>query len=145
MCNNHWRNKREWDGNRGKRTEVGRPNGTGKFGEPTKPIRVPISDLERAIRCVQNRFFRPPLYHCLVRAGQPAEVESGLRTRDSSDRFFHKDFVVKYLRPILAHSVRITAHPHSEPPPTSSVVVNWAPLPPLGPDTAFVSIARCLS
>lgn len=76
-----------------------------------KPIRVPISDLERAIRCVQNRYFRFPLYHRPVRAGQPAEVESGLRTRDSFDRFFHKDFVVKYLRPILAHSVRITAHP----------------------------------
>lgn len=63
-------------GRGGKRTGAGRPNGTGKFGEPTRPIRVPVSDLERAIRCVQNRFFRLPLYHCPVRAGQPVEVES---------------------------------------------------------------------
>lgn len=87
--------------------QMGRENSVNQ----RKPIRVPISDLERAIRCVQNRFFRFPLYPRPVRAGQPAEVESGLRTRDSSDRFFHKDFVVKYLRPILAHSVRITAYP----------------------------------
>ena len=63
-------------GRGGKRTGAGRPNGTGKFGEPTKPIRVPVSDLERAIRCVQNRFFRIPLYHCPVRAGRPSEVDS---------------------------------------------------------------------
>jgi len=29
----------------GKRTRAGRPQGTGRFGEPTKPIRVPVSDL----------------------------------------------------------------------------------------------------
>ena len=91
--------------------QMGRENSVNQ----RKPIRVPISDLERAIRCLQNRFFRFPLYHRPVRAGQPAEVESGLRTRDSFDRLFHKDFVVKYLRSILVHSVRITAHLHSNP------------------------------
>lgn len=59
----------------GKRKGSGRPHGTGKFGEPTKPIRVPLSDLERAIKCVQNRFFRLPLYHCPVTAGVPSAVD----------------------------------------------------------------------
>ena len=59
----------------GKRIGSGRPHGTGKFGEPTKPIRVPLSDLDRAIRCVQNRFFRLPLFHCPVTAGVPSAVD----------------------------------------------------------------------
>ena len=33
----------------GKREGAGRPAGTGKFGEPTKSIRIPLSDLARAI------------------------------------------------------------------------------------------------
>ncbi len=63
-------------GRGGKREGAGRPHGTGKFGEPTKPIRVPVSDLARAMRCVQHRFYKMPLYHCPVRAGQPSSAES---------------------------------------------------------------------
>ena len=62
-------------GSGGKRVGAGRPSGTGKFGEATKPIRVPLSDLARAIKCVQNRFFRLPLYYCPVAAGIPTSVE----------------------------------------------------------------------
>ena len=63
-------------GRGGKRLGAGRPKGTGKFGEPTKPIRVPVSDLENALRCIQNRFFKLPLYHCPVKAGIPESVEA---------------------------------------------------------------------
>lgn len=63
-------------GRGGKRMGAGRPRGTGKFGEPTKPIRIPISDLEKALRCIQNRFFKLPLYHCPVKAGIPESVEA---------------------------------------------------------------------
>lgn len=62
-------------GRGGKREGAGRPQGSGKFGEATKPIRVPISDLERAMRCVQNRFFKLRLYDCPVAAGSPTAVE----------------------------------------------------------------------
>lgn len=78
-------------GRGGKRQGAGRPNGTGKFGEATKPIRVPISDLEKAIRCVQNRFYKLPLYYCPVRAGQPASVESDVdKETDLNDLLIKK-------------------------------------------------------
>ncbi len=83
----------------GKRKGSGRPHGTGKFGEPTKPIRVPLSDLERALKCVQNRFFRLPLYYCPVTAGVPSAVDdkvdqeidlNDLLIKKPADTFFVK-------------------------------------------------------
>lgn len=78
-------------GRGGKRQGAGRPNGTGKFGEASKPIRVPISDLEKAIRCVQNRFYKLPLYHCPIQAGQPSSVESDVdKETDLNDLLIKK-------------------------------------------------------
>ena len=34
-------------GRGGKREGAGRPKGTGRFGEPTKPLRVPVSDFDK--------------------------------------------------------------------------------------------------
>ena len=78
-------------GKGGKRAGAGRPHGTGKFGEPTKPIRVPVSDLARAMRCVQHRFYKLPLYHCPVRAGHPSSVESDVeKETDLNDLLIKK-------------------------------------------------------
>ena len=78
-------------GRGGKRTGAGRPNGTGKFNEPTKPIRVPVSDLERVMRYVQHRFYKLPLYQCPVRAGLPSEVDSNVdKETDLNDLLIKK-------------------------------------------------------
>lgn len=60
----------------GIRSGSGRPQGTGKYGEPTKAIRVPISQIESVMACIQNRFYRLPLYHSAVTAGFPSPAES---------------------------------------------------------------------
>jgi DNA polymerase V len=66
----------------GKRMGSGRPKGTGKFGESTIAVRVPISELENVLRCVQNKFYRLPFYQDAISAGLPhqasEEVEDNL-------------------------------------------------------------------
>ncbi len=58
----------------GKRTGSGRPKGTGKFGEPTVALRIPISEVENVLRCVQNKFYRLPFYQDAISAGLPNQV-----------------------------------------------------------------------
>jgi DNA polymerase V len=59
----------------GQRLGAGRPQGSGKFGATTKAIRIPISDIENVLRCVQNKFYRLPFYHHTVSAGFPSPTE----------------------------------------------------------------------
>lgn len=62
----------------GKRIGAGRPQGSGKFGEPTKAIRLPISEIDNVLRCVQNKFYRLPFYQTAISAGLPAAAEDEL-------------------------------------------------------------------
>lgn len=62
-------------GKGGKRIGSGRPAGTGKFGEATKAIRIPINDIEDVLRCVQNKFYRLPFYQTSISAGLPSPAE----------------------------------------------------------------------
>ena len=39
----------------GKRTGAGRPRGTNQYGEPTKPVRIPLSKVDRVLRFVRER------------------------------------------------------------------------------------------
>ena len=65
----------------GKREGAGRPVGSGKFGEPTKSIRVPLSDLEKALECIHNRFFKLPFYQSQISAGIPTEVDDKIEKK----------------------------------------------------------------
>jgi len=60
----------------GARQRAGRPSGTGKFGEPTRAIRVPASQAAQILHLVQQRFYRLPLYSSAVAAGFPSPAES---------------------------------------------------------------------
>ncbi len=59
----------------GRRAGAGRPRGSGKFGEATKPIRIPISEIETVLRLSENSFYRIPLYQSSVTAGFPSPAE----------------------------------------------------------------------
>lgn len=59
----------------GSRPGAGRPTGSGKYGEPTKAIRVPISEVEEILCAVQRRRYRLPLYECAVAAGFPSPAD----------------------------------------------------------------------
>jgi DNA polymerase V len=60
----------------GKRISAGRPVGSGRFGEPTKAIRVPLSQIEHIAKIIQNRCYKLPLFQSAVAAGFPSPAES---------------------------------------------------------------------
>lgn len=59
----------------GQRAKAGRPQGSGKFGEPSKAIRVPQSEVEYILKAVENHFYRLPFYQNAVSAGFPSPAE----------------------------------------------------------------------
>lgn len=59
----------------GSRSGAGRRQGSGKFGEPTKAIRVPISEVDAIYQLIQHNFNRLPFYRCSVEAGFPSPAE----------------------------------------------------------------------
>lgn len=75
----------------GKRTGAGRPHGTGKFGEPTKAIRLPISEVEYVLKCVQNNFYRLPYYQHAISAGYPSTAEDTVE-----DQLDLNDLLIKH-------------------------------------------------
>lgn len=46
----------------GRRKGAGRPKGTGKFGEPTKAIRLPVSMVDRIMLFIEQKGLSFPLY-----------------------------------------------------------------------------------
>jgi len=67
----------------GKRLGAGRPKGTGKFGEPTRAIRVPERQVGRILALLQNEDMGLPLYASKVAAGFPSPADDYLE--DSLD------------------------------------------------------------
>jgi len=59
----------------GKREGSGRPKGQGKFGEPTKPVRIPISMIKSIHRIIENKGYKIPLYSSKVAAGFPSPAD----------------------------------------------------------------------
>lgn len=56
----------------GKRTGSGRPQGSGKYGEPTKAVRIPESQVDAVLDWVENRCYRLPFFESAVAAGLPS-------------------------------------------------------------------------
>ena len=59
----------------GKREGAGRPKGSKHYGEPTRPVRIPESQIERVLRFVREREYALPLYGNLVPAGFPSPAD----------------------------------------------------------------------
>lgn len=59
----------------GKRKGAGRPKGQGKFGEETKPIRLPVSLIKSVLKFIENRKHPIPLYGSKVAAGSPSPAD----------------------------------------------------------------------
>tara|TARA_B100000242_G_scaffold31635_1_gene18953 strand:+ start:3453 stop:3968 length:516 start_codon:yes stop_codon:yes gene_type:complete len=62
----------------GKREGAGRPKGSNHYGEPTQPVRIPQSQVERVLRFVRGREYALPLYGNLVPAGFPSPADDYL-------------------------------------------------------------------
>ena len=59
----------------GARTGAGRPKGQGKFGEKTKPMRIPISKIDSVMNFINNSNISLPLYSSKVPAGFPSPAD----------------------------------------------------------------------
>lgn len=59
----------------GKRQGAGRPKGTNQYGESTKPVRIPISKIDRVLRFLHKREDELPLYGHAVPAGFPSPAD----------------------------------------------------------------------
>lgn len=59
----------------GSRIGAGRPAGTGKFGVPTKPIRVPTHLIDDVLGFIAEGKVTCPLYASSVKAGLPSPAE----------------------------------------------------------------------
>jgi DNA polymerase V len=60
----------------GKRDNAGRPKGQGKYGEETKPLRVPVSRIEDIKAFLDGgASYKLPLYASTVRAGFPSPAD----------------------------------------------------------------------
>lgn len=62
----------------GTRPGAGRPKGQGRFGEPTRPIRIPESMVAQVQRFVQLKGYQLPLYAGKVSAGFPSPADDYL-------------------------------------------------------------------
>jgi DNA polymerase V len=65
----------------GTRRGAGRPVGTGKYGEKTIPVRVPVSMVQEVHTWVQSRGNSIPLFTESVRAGMPTAAEGTVDKR----------------------------------------------------------------
>ena len=59
----------------GKRKGAGRPKGTGKFGEPTKAVRLPITKIKMIMNFIERKGLCFPLYTNQVQAGFPSPAD----------------------------------------------------------------------
>ncbi|HIA37097.1 MAG TPA: translesion error-prone DNA polymerase V autoproteolytic subunit [Flavobacteriales bacterium] len=59
----------------GARLGAGRPSGQGKFGEVTRPIRVPVSKIDSIMNFIHDRNLFLPLYSNKVPAGFPSPAD----------------------------------------------------------------------
>lgn len=62
----------------GKRSGSGRPKGSGKFGEETKAIRVPVDKIETIFKFISNQCYRLPFYQHTISAGFPSPADDDI-------------------------------------------------------------------
>ena len=57
------------------RRKAGRPKGSGKYGEETKPMRIPVSMVERIEAFIERKGLQCRLYNEQIQAGFPSPSE----------------------------------------------------------------------
>ncbi len=67
--------RRRRDESDAKKRKVGRPIGSGKYGEPTKALRLPVSLIGQIDSFVERRGFVFPLYSNKIQAGFPSPAD----------------------------------------------------------------------
>jgi DNA polymerase V len=79
--NPHERNSQDRSrksGRGGARPGAGRPKGKGPYGEATKPVRIPVSQVDQVMNFIQKGYKPLPLFSCSVAAGAPVPADDHL-------------------------------------------------------------------
>jgi DNA polymerase V len=64
----------------GARPNAGRKKGSNQYGEPTKPVRLPMSLIPSVMRFVREKGYQLPLYGNAVSAGFPSPTDDFIET-----------------------------------------------------------------
>ena len=65
----------------GARKGAGRPKGQGKYGELTKPVRIPKSMIDKVMGFIDSQGYELPLYSSAVQAGFPSPADDYVEAR----------------------------------------------------------------
>lgn len=83
----------------GSRNGAGRPKGQGKFGEKTRPMRVPESMIDEISDFIKAKGYELPLYSSSVSAGVPVPSEDNIEKKIDLNRYLvsnpEETFLVK--------------------------------------------------
>ena len=83
----------------GIRKNAGRPKGQGKFGETTKPMRIPVSLVDKVMSFVNHKGYTLPLYQCSVQAGFPSPADDDLDNQlDLNEHLIHNPAATFFVR-----------------------------------------------
>lgn len=96
----------------GKRLGAGRPAGSGKFGESSKAIRVPFSEVERVLRYVENKFYRLPFFGHTISAGFPSPAGDEMEALDLNDLLIKHPAATFFLRVSGTSMIKVGIHPN---------------------------------
>lgn len=64
----------------GIRQGAGRPKGQGKFGVPTKPVRLPVTHIKAVLKFIEHKGYQLPLYSSKVAAGFPSPADEHMES-----------------------------------------------------------------
>lgn len=75
----------------GRRKGAGRKPGSGKYGEATTPVRLPVSMVDNVMRFVAHQGYQLPLYESKVQAGFPSPADDFVeRTLDLNEHLVER-------------------------------------------------------
>lgn len=92
----------------GFRKNAGRPKGQGKYGEPTKPMRVPVSMVGRVVELIENDAKNQhtlPLYSCAVQAGFPSPADDHVSENIDLNKYLVKHPSATFLVRVVGDSM----------------------------------------
>lgn len=81
----------------GARKGAGRPKGQGKYGEPTLPLRIPHSLVNKVQRWVEHKGYQLPLYASKVAAGFPSPAEDYVEGELNLNEYLVRNPVATFL------------------------------------------------
>ena len=89
----------------GKRAGAGRPIGSGKYSEPTKAVRVPISIIGKITQLAEGINYELPLYSSKVSAGLPSPADDSVEDRWNINEHFVKHPASTFLLKVSGNSM----------------------------------------